>query len=91
MAGAAAPQGRVFRPADAVMLNGNAGPMVHGIGKPVVARLSSDHDAAFSRRLGDGCDSGQTAQRRSLVAATLLHWPRRHRMLSYLHKRKKGR
>jgi hypothetical protein len=36
--------------------------MVHGIGKPVMAGLPPDDDAAFARALGDGRDSGQTAQ-----------------------------
>src|SRR5208283_2549954 len=52
----------VFRAATGVMLNGDARPMVHGVGEPIMAGLSSDHDAALSRSLGDRCDPGQTAQ-----------------------------
>ena len=52
----------VFGPALRVVLHGDARPMVHGVGEPVVAGLSSDDDAAFARSLGDWRDSCQTAQ-----------------------------
>src|SRR6516162_7783083 len=57
-----AAQGSVFGFAPWIMLNGDARPMVHGVGKPVAAGLPPDNDATFARPLGDGRDSGQTAQ-----------------------------
>ena len=62
MAVTPASQGGVFGPASWVVLNGDARPMVHGVGEPVVAGLSSDDDAALARPLGDGRDTCQTAQ-----------------------------
>lgn len=44
------------------MLNGDARPMVHGVGQSVMACLSSDDDAALARALGDRRDSCQAAQ-----------------------------
>jgi len=45
-----------------VVLNGDARPMVHGVGQSVMAGLSSDDDAALARALGDRRDSCQAAQ-----------------------------
>jgi hypothetical protein len=44
------------------VLNGDARPMVHGVGQSVMACLSSDDDAALARALGDRRDSRQAAQ-----------------------------
>ena len=62
MAVTSAAQSCVFGPANAVVLHGNPRPMVHGVGQALVAGLSSDHDQALARPLGDWRDSGQTAQ-----------------------------
>ena len=62
MAVTSASQGGVFRAASGVMLNGDARPVVHGVGEPVMAGLSSYHDAALARPLGDRRDPCQTAQ-----------------------------
>ena len=45
-----------------IKLNGDTRPVVHGISKPVAAGLPSDDNAALAGLLGDGRDSGQTAQ-----------------------------
>ena len=58
-----AAQGGVFGFARWIMLNGDARPMVHGVGKPVTAGLPSDDNAALAGLLGDRRDSGQIAQR----------------------------
>ena len=63
MAVTPASESGVFRVASGVVLNGDARPVVHGVGEPVMAGLSSHHDAALARPLGDRRDSGQTAQR----------------------------
>ena len=42
--------------------NGDARPVVHGVSEPVTAGLPSDDNAALAGLLGDGRDSGQTAQ-----------------------------
>lgn len=55
----AAPESGVFGPALGVMLDGNAGPMVHGVAKPVMASLSPDDNTAFAGPLGDRRDSCQ--------------------------------
>ena len=52
----------VFRAAPRIVLHGDARPMVHSIGEPVMAGLSPDHDAALAGPLGDRSDSCQTAQ-----------------------------
>jgi hypothetical protein len=52
----------VFGPALGVALHGDACPMVHGVDEPVMACLSTDHDAIFTRPFGDRRDSCQTAQ-----------------------------
>lgn len=57
-----ASKGRVFQSASEVVLNGDARPMVHGVGQSVTASLSSDDDAALARALGDRRDSCQAAQ-----------------------------
>ena len=57
-----ASQGGVLRTASKVVLNGDACPMIHGVGEPVMAGLSSDDDATLARPLGDRRDSCQTAQ-----------------------------
>ena len=62
MAVTSASEGGVFGAASGIVLNGDARPMVHGVGEPVMAGLSSDDDAALARPLGDRRDSCQTAQ-----------------------------
>ena len=52
----------VFGAAARIVLNGDTGPMVDGVGEAVVAGLSSDDDAALSGPLGDRRDSCETAQ-----------------------------
>lgn len=54
-------EGRVFRSASEVVLNGEARPRVHGVGQSVMAGLSSDNDAALAGALGDRRDSCQAA------------------------------
>jgi hypothetical protein len=43
----------VFCPAR-IALHGDPGPMVRGVGEPIMAGLSSDDDAALARPLGTG-------------------------------------
>src|SRR5271166_1740733 len=45
-----------------IKLNSDTRPVVHDISKPVTAGLPSDDNAALAGLLGDGRDSGQTAQ-----------------------------
>ena len=45
-----------------IKLNGDTRPVVHGVSEPVTAGLPSDDNAALAGLLGDGGDSGQTAQ-----------------------------
>ncbi len=45
-----------------VVLNGDARPMIHGVGESVMAGLPADNDPAFAGSLGHGRDSGQTSQ-----------------------------
>ena len=52
----------VFGAAARIVLNGDTGPMVDGVGEAVVAGLSSDDDAALSGPLGDRRDFCETAQ-----------------------------
>ena len=67
MAVTTAAQSDIFGAASGVMLHGDTCPMVHGVGKPVMAGLSSHDDAAFARPLGDGRDAGQAAQGRVIA------------------------
>ena len=62
MAVTSASEGGIFRAASGIMLNRDARPVVHGVGEPVMASLSSYHYAAFARPLGDRRDPCQTAQ-----------------------------
>jgi len=62
MAVTSASEGGIFRAASGVMLNRDARPVVHGVGEPVMASLSSYHYAAFARPLGDRRDPCQTEQ-----------------------------
>ncbi len=62
MAVTAASQGGIFGFAFRVMLHGDASPMIHGVGEPVMAGLPPDDDAALAGPLGNRRDSGQTAQ-----------------------------
>ena len=62
MAMTSASQFGVFGAAARIVLHGDTGPMVDGVGEAVVAGLSSDDDAALSGPLGDRRDSCQTAQ-----------------------------
>ncbi len=62
MAVTSASEGGIFRAASGVMLNRDARPVVHGVGEPIMASLSSYHYAAFARPLGDRRDPCQTAQ-----------------------------
>ena len=45
-----------------IKLNGDTRPVVHNVSKPVTAGLPSNDNAALAGLLGDGRDSGQTAQ-----------------------------
>ena len=58
-----AAEGGVFGFARWIMLNGDARPMVHGVGKPVTTGLPSDDNGALAGLLGDRRNSGQIAQR----------------------------
>jgi hypothetical protein len=62
MAVTSASEGGVFRAASGGVLNGDARRVVHGIGEPIMAGLSSHHDAALARPLCNRRDPGQTAQ-----------------------------
>ncbi len=62
MAVTPAAKGGILGLTSRIVLNGNACPVVHGIGEAIMAGLPSDNDAALARPLGDGCDSSQTAQ-----------------------------
>ena len=62
MAVTPAAQRGVFGLACRIKLNGDTRPVVHDISKPVTAGLPSDDNAALAGLLGDGRDSGQTAQ-----------------------------
>src|SRR5215469_13334807 len=46
-------------PASPVVLRGDARPMIHGDGEPIVAGLSPHDDAALARALGNRRDSYQ--------------------------------
>ena len=52
----------VFGAAAGIVLNGDARPVVDGVGEAIMAGLSSDDDAALSGPLGDGRNSCQTTQ-----------------------------
>jgi hypothetical protein len=52
MAVTAASDGGVCQAAFEAVLNGDAGPMVHGMDKQVMTGLSSEHDAALALPLG---------------------------------------
>jgi hypothetical protein len=54
LAMASAYQGCVLRPANPVVLHGNPGPMVYGIGQTLMTSLSSNQDQALTRPLGHG-------------------------------------
>ena len=62
MAVTSASEGGIFRAASGVMLNRDARPVVHGVGEPIMASLSSYHYAVFARPLDDRRDPCQTAQ-----------------------------
>src|SRR5262249_4441037 len=52
----------VFGSASGVMLRGDAGPMVDGLGEPRVAGITPDNGAALTGALGNRRGSCQTAQ-----------------------------
>src|SRR5512146_312015 len=55
-------QGGVLGAAYGIVLCGDAGPMVDGVGEPLMAGISAQHEAAFAGPPGDGCDACKAAQ-----------------------------
>jgi hypothetical protein len=64
-----AAQGGIFGFALRVALNGDARPVVQGVGEPVMAGLPPDDDAAFEQRSASGTSAVMTMAPRETLSA----------------------
>ena len=62
-------QGGVATAALGIVLNGDTGPVVHGITQPSMGGKAHDDDASLATPLGHWCDAGQRPQRRIIAPA----------------------